>query len=543
MYLSHYNLNKKPFTISPDSRFLWLGEKHREALASLEYGIYDNKGFLVLTGNIGTGKTALINRLVRTISIPTLVATIPDPGLNIIDFYKVLANEFKINGHFSSKGSFLIKIKNFLQKAYASAKNVLLIIDEAQRLNHVLLEEIRLLSNIEMDDRKLINIFFVGQSEFSKILMLERNKATRQRIAVSYHLEPLTEKETGLYIKHRLIVAGTNREIFHANAIPQIYHFTRGYPRLINILCDRSMLTGFSAELNYINASIIKECAKELQISIAGGRRLISKPEPTLPMVNHEKIKTAKKPKSTPRKENQIIIKPTQKSKSTLRKENHVIFKPAKKPKSTPRKKKNIKIMTGKPRSWTLKVAAATLMFSAVIFLGYVIYEIRKHDFLFSVPESTAAEQTEPVLTEEEEALIEANMIDESNEIEQGDYNWNEAREDIEPSKKVIFFRHDSNQLLNEDLQMLDEIAEFIVHHPDWNIVVEGYTDSYGNFLYNKKLSKSRAEIVKRHLVKKGISPSKIQVFGMGPENPIASNDTPEGRGRNRRVEVKTYIN
>ena len=90
---------------------------------------------------------------------------------------------------------------------------------------------------------------------------------------------------------------------------------------------------------------------------------------------------------------------------------------------------------------------------------------------------------------------------------------------------------------------MLDEIAEFIVHHPDWNIVVEGYTDSYGNFLYNKKLSKSRAEIVKRHLVKKGISPSKIQVFGMGPENPIASNDTPEGRGKNRRVEIKTYIN
>jgi general secretion pathway protein A len=543
MYLSHYRLNKKPFTISPDSRFLWLGEKHREALASLEYGIYDNKGFLVLTGNIGTGKTALINRLVRTINIPILVATIPDPGLNTIDFYKVLANEFKLNGHFSSKDAFLIKIKNFLQKAYASAKNVLLIIDEAQRLNHVLLEEIRLLSNIEMDDRKLINIFFVGQSEFSKMLMLERNKATRQRIAVNYHLEPLTEKETGLYILHRLRVAGTNREIFRANAIRHIYHFTRGYPRLINILCDRSMLTGFSLELNYIDASIISECAKELQISIAGEQRPINKAGRIRPIVKHEKIVVTQKPKSKPLKKNQIIIKPTRKPKLTPHKENHVITKPAKKSTYRPIKKKNVKIVTAKPRSWTLKFAAAMLMFSAVLFLGYVIYELRNNDSLFSVPESTAAEQTEPVLTEEEEALIEANLIDKSNEIEQGDYNWNEAREDIGPSKKVIFFKHDSNQLLNEDLQMLDEIAEFVVHHPDWNIAVEGYTDSHGDFLYNKKLSKSRAEIVKHYFINKGISSSKIQVFGMGQENPIASNDTPEGREKNRRVEIKTYIN
>jgi type II secretory pathway predicted ATPase ExeA len=468
MYLSHYSLNKKPFTISPDSRFLWLGEKHREALASLEYGIYDNKGFLVLTGNIGTGKTALINRLVRTISIPILVATIPDPGLNTIDFYKVLANEFKLNGHFSSKGAFLIKIKNFLQKAYASAKNVLLIIDEAQRLNHVLLEEIRLLSNIEMDDRKLINIFFVGQSEFSKMLMLERNKATRQRIAANYHLEPLTEKETGLYIQHRLRVAGTNREIFRANAIRHIYHFTRGYPRLINILCDRSMLTGFSLELNYIDASIISECAKELQISIAGEQRPINKAGPIRPIVKHEKIVATQKPKSKPLKKNQIMIKPTRKPKLTPHGENHVITKPAKKSTYRPIKKKNVKIVTAKPRSWTLKFAAAMLMFSAVLFLGYVIYELRDNDSLFSVPESTAAEQTEPVLTE---------------------------------------------------------------------------TDSHGNFLYNKKLSKSRAEIVKHYFINKGISSSKIQVFGMGQENPIASNDTPEGREKNRRVEIKTYIN
>jgi len=525
MYLSHYGINKKPFTISPDSNFLWLGEKHSEALASLEYGIYDNKGFLVLTGNIGTGKTALINRLVRKINIPILVATIPDPGLSVTDFYNVLANEFKLDGNFSSKGAFLIKIRNFLQKAYASAKNVLLIIDEAQRLNHVLLEEIRLLSNIEMDDRKLINIFFVGQSEFSKMLMLERNKATRQRIAISYHLKPLTEKETGFYIQHRLRVAGTTSEIFTASAVRQIYHFTRGYPRLINILCDRSLLTGFSVELKSINAAIIRECAKELQIPIAGEQRLNSKPY------------------SLPPKEHSPIIKTTRQPISRPHKENHVAIRTVKKSKSTPNKEKRVMIKATRSRSWTIKVAAATLLFSAALFLGYVVYEIKNNNPVFSVPESTAAERTEPVLTEAEEALIEANLIDKSNDIEQVDTNWHDVREDIRPSKKLIFFKHDSNQILDEDLQMLDEIAEFIVHHPDWNIVVEGYTDSHGNNLYNKRLSKSRAEIVKRYFVKKGISPSKIQVFGRGQENPIASNDTPEGREKNRRVEIKTYIN
>jgi general secretion pathway protein A len=151
MYLSHYNLSKIPFSISPDPNFLWLNEKHSEALATLKYGIFENKGFLVLTGNVGTGKTALINRLIKEISLPVLIATIPDPGLNITDFFKFLANELGLNEKFDTKGDFLILFKNFLLQAYSSDKKVLLIIDEAQRLSHDLLEQIRLLSNIELE--------------------------------------------------------------------------------------------------------------------------------------------------------------------------------------------------------------------------------------------------------------------------------------------------------------------------------------------------------------------------------------------------------
>ena len=159
MYLEHYGLKLKPFSISPDPQFLWLGERHREALATLRYGIIDNKGFLLLTGDVGTGKTVLINRLIKLIDVKVTVATIPDPGLGLIDFYNILADEFKMNRTFNQKGEFLINFKTFLTEAYGAQKTVLLIIDEAQRLAHELLDEIRVLSNIDFNGRQLINIF------------------------------------------------------------------------------------------------------------------------------------------------------------------------------------------------------------------------------------------------------------------------------------------------------------------------------------------------------------------------------------------------
>lgn len=268
MYLNHFKLNTKPFQITSDPKFLWLGEKHKEALATLRYGILDNRGFLLLTGEVGTGKTILINRLVSMLDLDTVVATLPDPDLESMDFYNLLADGFKMNRTFESKGTFLIHLREFLYKSYTSKKQVLLVIDESQRLNHHLMEDIRVLSNIELHDRKLINIFFVGQQEFNTILAAPQNRALAQRITVRYHIAPLEKNEIGEYIHHRLKVAGCTHKLFADEAVEEVYQFSGGIPRLINIICDHALLTGYARESNKIDAHIIKECAEELRIPL-----------------------------------------------------------------------------------------------------------------------------------------------------------------------------------------------------------------------------------------------------------------------------------
>jgi general secretion pathway protein A len=253
-----------PFEASPDPKFLWLSEKHKEALASLKYGFQENKGFLLLTGDIGTGKTTLINCFLNEYVTDAIITSISDPDLSIVDFFELLSIEFNINMDFESKADFLIQFENFLHITYSEQKKVLLIIDEAQRLNQQLLEQIRLLSNIERQDAKLINMFFVGQNELHELIMDERNKALRQRIGVHYNIEPLTEPETLDYIKHRLRVAGSEEEIFCADAISEIFAFSKGYPRLINTICDRALLTGYILDVKNIDGKIAKKCAAEL---------------------------------------------------------------------------------------------------------------------------------------------------------------------------------------------------------------------------------------------------------------------------------------
>lgn len=266
MYLNHYNLKEKPFELGPGPRFLWLGEKHLEALATLKYGITQNKGFLLLTGDIGMGKTALIHRLLKEIDESKVVAYIPNPRMEFLDFFNFLSNELGMGRKFASKGAFLMELKKFLQKKHTENTQVLLVIDESQRLDNELLEEIRLLSNIELENKKLINIFFVGQIEFNRILKEPHNRALRQRIALRYQVEPLDLQETANYIMHRLKVAGAAYRIFKLDAIHEIYRFSKGCPRLINIISDHALLTGYTAEQKLIDSNIIKECAKELKL-------------------------------------------------------------------------------------------------------------------------------------------------------------------------------------------------------------------------------------------------------------------------------------
>ena len=292
MYLKHYDLKTRPFSISPDPNFLWLGEKHAEALAGLEFGILENKGFVLLTGEIGTGKTLLINCLVKTIFEEVIVAIISDPKLELIDFYNILAKKFKLDRKFDSKADFLIHFEDFLIKAHEHGKKVLLIIDEAQRLESEFLDEIRVLSNIEFETKKLINIFFVGQRELKEMLLEERNRPLKQRITYNYHLIPLVEQETATFIEHRLKVAGGSKKIFSEAAIHEIHNFAQGVPRLINIICDHSLVTGYSKSITEIDVDIVNECAKELQIYV--DKSLPSSEQPTamddLPVVQEQEI-------------------------------------------------------------------------------------------------------------------------------------------------------------------------------------------------------------------------------------------------------------
>jgi type II secretory pathway predicted ATPase ExeA len=264
MYLSHYNLKEKPFRISTDPKYIWFGTNHREALAVLEYGVIANKGFLLITGDVGTGKTTLINALLTRLGNDVVAANITNPILEELDFFNIVANEFNIHKQFTSKAEFLIHFRRFLNDCYAKKKKVILVVDEAHKLSQDLLEQIRLLSNIERTDTKLINIFFVGQNEFIDIISSQENRALRQRITINYHLESLNESEVKAYILHRLNVAGLKENIFNDRSIREIMSLSDGYPRLINIICDHALLTGYVREVKTIDEAIIKECANVL---------------------------------------------------------------------------------------------------------------------------------------------------------------------------------------------------------------------------------------------------------------------------------------
>jgi type II secretory pathway predicted ATPase ExeA len=267
MYLSYYNLKAKPFQMSTDPAFLWLGEKHREALAVLKYAVLENKGVLALTGDVGTGKTTLINALLESLGKDTVTATIYDPRLEVLEFFNTVAAAFKIEGTFDGKGKFILKFMDFLMKTHERNQRILLIIDEAQGINEDLLEEIRLLSNLEAEYTRLLNIFFVGQNEFIDILQKYENRALRQRVTIRYHIDPLTLNETAAYIKYRLEVSGTTAPIFDSGAIDEVFFFSGGYPRLINIMCDHALLSGYVREVQVINANLIRECREELLVS------------------------------------------------------------------------------------------------------------------------------------------------------------------------------------------------------------------------------------------------------------------------------------
>jgi general secretion pathway protein A len=265
MYHAYYGLVQSPFEMTPDPAFLYLGDTHREGLATLVYGVQARKGFVLLTGEIGTGKTTLLHALLAQLDRETLSAFIFNPKLEPLDFFRVLFEEFGIEESCRTKGEYLLTLNRFLIGRLGRNLTTLLIVDEAQTLSPEMLEEIRLLSNLETPTSKLIQILLVGQPELWEMLADPGLRQLRQRIVLRHQLRPFTEEETIAYVQERLRLAGyTGKGIFKASALRRIHAVSNGTPRVVNIVCDSALLLGFASEKETLGADAITEVARDL---------------------------------------------------------------------------------------------------------------------------------------------------------------------------------------------------------------------------------------------------------------------------------------
>jgi general secretion pathway protein A len=268
MYEAFYNLKERPFNLTPDPKFIYFTEKHCEGLANLVYGIRERKGFLVLTGEVGTGKTTLINALLDTFErTGVLSAFIFNPILTTAEFFEYLLADFGLKSEPRSKAQVLIGLNSLLLERYRFGKITVLIVDEAQNLSSEILEEIRLLTNLETANEKLLQIILVGQPELNLKLNSPDLRQLKQRISLRCTLDPLTLSETAEYVRTRLEIAGLpNQEIFSDSTISEIHRCASGIPRLINAICDNALLTGYACDKNQISLEIIKETAENLEL-------------------------------------------------------------------------------------------------------------------------------------------------------------------------------------------------------------------------------------------------------------------------------------
>lgn len=269
MYETFYGLKEKPFSVTPDSRFFFPSEKHTEALDSLIYAINDRKGFVAITGEIGCGKTTVWHALINKLEAGTKIAIITNTNLTakqmLIAILDDLEVTFKDNW---TKIRLLSVLNKYLLEQASLGFNVIVLIDEAQNLKFDVLEEVRMLSNLETEREKLLQIILMGQPQLKEKLKLDKFEQLKQRISVYYHINPLSLKETKDYINHRLKVAGfsNNRVIFDPFSLFKIYDYSVGVPRIVNTICDRCLLTAFIKEKEEVSAEIVDEVAKELGI-------------------------------------------------------------------------------------------------------------------------------------------------------------------------------------------------------------------------------------------------------------------------------------
>ncbi len=266
MYKEYYKLEKNPFQMTPDHRIFFASKGHKRALSYLQYGLSQGEGFIVITGDIGTGKTTIVKNLIAGLDHKTYIAKeLVTTNLKDHDLMEMICESFELISKGLSKAALLNQFKAFLNSAHKLGRRVVLVVDEVQNLPPKTVEELRMLSNFQVDNKPLIQSFLVGQKEFIQTLQSDDMEQLRQRVIASCHLGPLKKEETKLYIQYRMKVAGwSGKELFDAHAMALIHELTEGVPRRINVFCDRILLFGYLEEIKFFNAEHITLVADEL---------------------------------------------------------------------------------------------------------------------------------------------------------------------------------------------------------------------------------------------------------------------------------------
>lgn len=582
MYTDFYQLKEKPFQISSDPSFIWLGEKHKEALATLRYSVIDNKGLMLLTGDVGTGKTTLINTLLKSLGNDVLYASVPDPRLELIDFLNYIAQAFHIDSGFESKGSFLLHFGWFLESAYKQKKKALLIVDEAQLLTQDLLEEIRLLSNINRDGNHLLNIFFVGQNEFNEILHRPENRAVTQRITLNYQIDQLSMEETALYIQHRLKVAGSRRVMFNTAALQTIHSHSEGIPRRINVICDHCLLTGYIEGKSTIDERIVEDCVKDIaiphykkatqpdrredppQAAVRKNRFLLSRWQgiallliavpllsALIAMLMSPSVDMRGKMVSTYQAAARYLSGTSLPVDSVEEPQSQTDSAGAGFQASVQQKRVVTPMPPPEEKTVTETVLkAADSIAVSDIPAGRSAAGVTESDvtsgnrekrpadeqgsaILISDIESQSAVPLRPPVKEDTALAQERPSTEQSTGI------GRDSTPGVQENRVVITFERNSNDLSAPNLDQLIELGLSVKKQNNFSLIISGYTDSAGSRQYNEQLSLIRANMVKSYLLGLGIPSDRMTVRGLGSQFPVADNETEEGRQLNRRVEIE----
>jgi general secretion pathway protein A len=271
MYNSFFGFDAEPFRVNPDPRFLYFSDSHREALATLVYAVHGRKGFIVLTGEVGTGKTTVLNALLHKLDPEVQGAYLFNTKLTLEDFFSYLFEELELDPVVPfKKGTILHRLNHYLIERLRKGQQTLLVIDEAQNLSVELLEEIRMLSNLETPQSKLLQIILVGQPELAEKLRRPELRQLRQRVELSHTICPLSAQETVEYVRERLLIAGHDAgDVFTGPAARAVYRYSGGVPRVINVLCDNALLFAFVQKSLRVSAQMVREAAEDIGLSPA----------------------------------------------------------------------------------------------------------------------------------------------------------------------------------------------------------------------------------------------------------------------------------